>query len=1109
MNHLFALFQSKPLYMVGLCTLMVLAGNVEAGDGLSGKNKTLLKQAKQAFRANELKRSIKLYDSARHFYKTQGNTDAFLKASYELLQHTLMLNYTPALKFDSVWAPFAKCANTYKNGRSIYKVRALHINARHKFNQATNKKAYQTPLKLNKKAEKKLKNLSKAYPADLVSIYVLYSDLLLTLEGGTKHYRRKAFELMKNKHIKDPEVLAMCYRKWGYQLGGINKRDSSIRVYQEGINILREYYPKYHLLFYDLFNGIGRQYLIKTKYNKAKPYFDTAYQVLKASNRLNSVKEGKLQLKFGFLADQKKRLHKVLTHYKRAIHLLEAKHSKKTTKLIRAYNALSSGYLRVRKIDKAKHLAQKANQLLKNKPSLPKFLPFKAMTFTTFGNINKKISNYQKAEEYYKKAIRAAKALPGEFFQMLSGINMNLSGNYIKQHKYDQAIKTVMNTKIYLKRSTNAKSSYIGNVIYHRLGNIYKKKGEMDSAFYYLQKATQLNTVNFNKDFRANNPALSKVINHFYQYNMTVLKSSLFHHLYKDNKNLALLQKALMNYRYASKCFDKALQNTITGKNSKIATQEFNLLSPALEVCYKLTQAHDHDNGKVLKQAYQFAEKTKGIAMSSAIAKYNLNAAKHISDSLTHKLKALNITINRLTDSIQNAKSAPSKSAYVNERMKVYRNKNQIFDTLKANYPEYFNRKFSHSTTPLRAVKAQLKKADKNIVEYVVEDSMAYALVITPETNKLVKLTINDTLKTDVKKFRKQLSKGSHQFYEQKAHRFYQYLFKPVEKYLTTNHVVVIPDGFIWYLPFDLMLKKMPEKENIRDYPFLVRQYAFSYAPSTTLWMHPIVSSAPPKSTKKEKEIAFSGYAPAFNNAGNQELASASRRSDTLRTALGDIPGAKKEVNVSSFDGKAQKFINQKATESQFKKTAPNSRIIHLATHGVINNQNPAYSKLLFANDTLNDEDNELHNYEIYNLGLDADLAVLSACRTGYGKLIEGEGLMSLARGFKIAGCNNILMTMWPVEDRSSAKLMQLFYKKLREGMPKAKALKQAKLTFLKKGNNVNANPYYWSGYVMMGSQHDIPEPQSSIAWYWWLTIALGGLLVLGIGSFYWIRRAR
>lgn len=223
---------------------------------------------------------------------------------------------------------------------------------------------------------------------------------------------------------------------------------------------------------------------------------------------------------------------------------------------------------------------------------------------------------------------------------------------------------------------------------------------------------------------------------------------------------------------------------------------------------------------------------------------------------------------------------------------------------------------------------------------------------------------------------------------------------------------------------------------------------------------------------------------------------------DSLRGSLIRLPWAEKEVQeiANLVAGKA--FLRGAATEKSFKENAPEAGIIHLATHAIVDDQRPLYSKFVFAPNEDSGEDGYLNTYELYNMDLKADLAVLSACNTGYGKLHRGEGIMSLARGFIYAGCPSIVMSLWPVDDRASALLMTDFYKGLSEGRSKDAALRAAKLEYLKTADAERANPFYWAGFVSIGDTRPLAlAPRRNYTPWIAVSVVLLALVAVGLGT--------
>jgi len=213
------------------------------------------------------------------------------------------------------------------------------------------------------------------------------------------------------------------------------------------------------------------------------------------------------------------------------------------------------------------------------------------------------------------------------------------------------------------------------------------------------------------------------------------------------------------------------------------------------------------------------------------------------------------------------------------------------------------------------------------------------------------------------------------------------------------------------------------------------------------------------------------------NDKVNKVLAFAPEyKTDTInfnndRLILMPLPGTTKEVDLISRQIKTKTFKGSDATELNFRRYCKDCNILHLAMHAFINDSLPAFSRFAFTQNTGDTRENDgwLNTADIYNLDLNCNLTVLSACNTGSGNLKQGEGVMSLARGFIYAGCPAIIMTLWEVEDNAGTLIMSSFYHNLKAGKSKDEALRLSKLEYLENANPRTAHPHYWLGYVSIG----------------------------------------
>lgn len=298
------------------------------------------------------------------------------------------------------------------------------------------------------------------------------------------------------------------------------------------------------------------------------------------------------------------------------------------------------------------------------------------------------------------------------------------------------------------------------------------------------------------------------------------------------------------------------------------------------------------------------------------------------------------------------------------------------------------------------------------------------------------------------------------------------------------SKLIIIPDGFLNTLPFELLFDSKVKKGDIGDataYPFWIRKYEISYAFSATLFQDNL-------SHTMNSSPSFLGYAPVFSDEDNAlEVDESSRSTLTAFDALDSaharsmlngryitpIPNTEEEVDylqdLFRENGLTARVVTHaEATEHQFKtESFSNFNMIHLATHGFVNPREPELSGILFMEDTTSKDDGILYSREILHLNLNADLITLSACETGLGQVIVGEGVLGLTRSLTLSGARNLLVSYWKVSDASTSELMRTFYREVIENKRDlSAALRMAKLKLINSGTY--AQPYFWSPFVLI-----------------------------------------
>jgi CHAT domain-containing protein len=346
---------------------------------------------------------------------------------------------------------------------------------------------------------------------------------------------------------------------------------------------------------------------------------------------------------------------------------------------------------------------------------------------------------------------------------------------------------------------------------------------------------------------------------------------------------------------------------------------------------------------------------------------------------------------------------------------------------------------------------------DVAYLEYVVTDHKVGLFLVRqkPVTKALdvtyVDLSLKpDDLRSKVNQFHSMLAQR-HPGYRALGRALYESLMKPIFKQLRgIKTIVIVPDALIWTLPFQALINESNR--------YLIEEHALSYAPSLSVLAE--MNKGPRNSISAQSIIAFGNPVIGRDEKLNQDLCPLPEAETEVKEIASAVRSRVKEV-----------FVGSTATEKTFKSLAPRYGTIHLATHGILDNRDPLYSHLLLTKtDGDVENDGSLEAREIMNMHLNADLAVLSACETGSGRISPGEGVIGMSWAFFVAGTRSMVVSQWRVNSASTAHLMKNFYQGIARqpnAANKALALRQASLRLLR--DSRYRHPFYWAGFVLVG----------------------------------------
>lgn len=284
-----------------------------------------------------------------------------------------------------------------------------------------------------------------------------------------------------------------------------------------------------------------------------------------------------------------------------------------------------------------------------------------------------------------------------------------------------------------------------------------------------------------------------------------------------------------------------------------------------------------------------------------------------------------------------------------------------------------------------------------------------------------------------------------------------------ISRLLYKNQLIVVPSGALQSIPFECLIDQSDS--------YLLERFVISYIPSLMTFRFLRDHS---QATPRQYSIVVFGDPIMANNSNEDPSIDTNMHANTTAVfgplAVGSLPNSHNEIEtITSLFGTSHTnaFSRENNAESTFKSyDFTKISHVHLTTHGLINRDEPSRSAILFSIGMDNKDDGLLLPYETQSLDMPVDLVFLSACATGTGKWLPGEGVLDLSRPFLIAGSHAVVVTMWPVDDMCAVDFVRDFYHCLLKGESPASALTSAKKQMLL---SECRHPYFWAPYVVVG----------------------------------------
>lgn len=656
------------------------------------------------------------------------------------------------------------------------------------------------------------------------------------------------------------------------------------------------------------------------------------------------------------------------------------------------------------------------------------------------GQLYQEWGKYEKALFHINRTIDLAEAVSAEFgsqelakaYHFRAAVRMGLQD-------YSEAHSDLRRSSVIFAENFGDKGTPVGEILLDR-AKVFLEENEPDSAGIYLDEAVEIFESNRKRNQNEGNKSYSGIVRRFPE--ALLLKAQLV--VDKDIPSLQIaleyLETALTYLREERRNFDS------DGAQLSFIDEHASIYAEAAGIAYQLYQLTGKEAFR--DEVLRYAEERKTVLLKRQLNKFSSLRVAQVPDSIIAQERIL---LKQLSD--------PNSTENYGEIEEQY---DALLDDIREFYPNYYELRYDSKTSSIAEIQNHLLKDGQTLIEFVETNAGLLAFVISTEKIELIALEDKD-IETNIHALNQGIIARKHTESSALSEELYSDLFAPLEPHFAGKEILIVPDGPLYALNFEVL----PFGESDR---FILEEYTISYLLSAT------TSLLYQNLSEDSDQDGVLALAPGFEHGENQSGAGQKfiRQPFAMETAtfIGEL-----------FSGLS--LLAAQATEDQFKEEAERYKIIHLGTHTEINTKSPMLSRLILARSE--NEDGYLHAYEIYNLPLRAELAVLTACETGVGKESSSEGVLSIAHGFAYAGCPSLVISLWEIDEKTSAQIIEIFYENLAEGMAKNQALRQAKLTYLKNAKGELKNPYYWSGLVLFGNAN----PVASSSDYLWIGLSL------------------
>ena len=850
------------------------------------------------------------------------------------------------------------------------------------------------------------------------------------------------------------------------------------------------------------YNNLGNVNNHLGKFSAALEYYDRAESLISDEHQY-AIQLADIYINKAIILGKLKSYISAIDYFEKGIRIYlnpDYKRFNLYLRLSSAYLNLGVTYYEMNDFNSAfKYLYKSASIKLKNNlPGLPLINLNIAKAFAQTGNS-------KKAEEFYLKSISSFIKESGDKYYRLAEVYFDYGLFLRNEGRTAEALNAHKKALAICLKNYGEKHTLVSLSNKH-IGDDYLLQNKVDSALYYYQASLTAVVNGFNNRDIFSNPSIDSSLFDIRLLDDLKSKATALELYAGEQKDPAVKAKAmgksLETIELALQLIDKIRNNYMTEESRiYLAENEKETYLFATHLAYSIYSATREDPMGI--RMYSIAQKAKAAILRNEITGNELLYSPGIPDSLREKQNQLTGNIaaynNLIQDETRKALPDSNKIAlWKDDLFDMNREKEKVTGEMEKVFPQYHDLLRKTEPLTLHLIQKQLK-SDETIIDYLLSNKYSdgkrrmYVFLISRDHLDFRELWLDSLFVKNAELIRNTVnpsvtaSRGNDNYtgYTGALNYMYNNLIKPVEGLFKGKNLIIIPDEEIGWLPFDAFLKTgpRPDQNDYEGLSYLINDYTFSYAYSSSL-----ISGKTGNAIGRTKVLAFS---PEY-----QGTSLTGRTYSQLQGAGDEIGSIHKWFSGDSYSGEL-------ATKANFLSALLNPAIFHLAMHSMSDSVNSQYSYLMFDSHNISRNNARLYNYEISLTRISSPMVVLSACNSGTGTLYYGEGLMSLARSFTLAGASSVIKTAWEINDESSAEIMTHFYRYLSIGKMKNEAMRLSKLWYLKNSPPAFKNPYYWAAYEVLGDNAPVTRDYKRFLIYAGFVILIAGVAI------YYLRRRR